>query len=212
MKLITMVLFYQAAGRLVLGFGSQASVAKGRTGFGLTAFKTGSTGESPESYFGDSVAGTAGKDPQTVRGPEVVHLARHAGTRKKWGIDNAHAHEYWFDNRIHTLGNIGVGGALHAALAPLSTKLIDVYAYEGVDVRAKVRPCKPVPYVEQKNSMPHINRKFLYVRSPIPYQRRSGTARPVSSICVVEWGSLPEPFTRLSPTPKPSSASTLRRR
>ena len=139
MKLITMVLFCQAAGRLVLGFGPQASVAKGRTGFGLTVFKTASPGESPETYFKKGVSAAAGEDPQGMRGPEVVHLSRHAGTRKKWGIDNAHAHEYWFDNRIHTLGNIGVGGALHAALAPLSTKLIDVYAYEGVDVRAKVR-------------------------------------------------------------------------
>lgn len=40
---------------------------------------------------------------------------------------------------IHTLGNVGLGGALHAALAPLSTKLIDVVAYEGQDVRQKVR-------------------------------------------------------------------------
>jgi hypothetical protein len=39
---------------------------------------------------------------------------------------------------IHTLGNIGFWGALHAALAPLSTKMIDLIAYEGIDVRQAV--------------------------------------------------------------------------
>lgn len=40
---------------------------------------------------------------------------------------------------IHTLGNVGFSGALHAALAPLSTKMIDLIAYEGRDVRQMVR-------------------------------------------------------------------------
>ena len=43
---------------------------------------------------------------------------------------------------IHTLGNVGFWGALHAALAPLSTKLIDVLAYGGQDVRQMVRKKK----------------------------------------------------------------------
>lgn len=47
--------------------------------------------------------------------------------------------EYWFDQRIHNLGNNGVMGALHAAVAALSTKLIDVLAYDGVDIRQQVR-------------------------------------------------------------------------
>ena len=59
--------------------------------------------------------------------------------RQKWGVDNTHPEEYWFDERIHTLGNVGFWGALHAALAPMSTKLIDVLAYDGVDIRQKVR-------------------------------------------------------------------------
>jgi hypothetical protein len=47
-------------------------------------------------------------------------------------------HEYWFDQRIHTLGNTGVTGALHAAMATLSTKVIDVLAYDGMDIRQDV--------------------------------------------------------------------------
>lgn len=64
---------------------------------------------------------------------KVVH-------RSKWGVDNAHPDEYWFDNRIHTLGNVGFFGGLHAAMAPASTKLIDLVAYDGVDIRKVVRP------------------------------------------------------------------------
>ena len=46
--------------------------------------------------------------------------------------------EYWFDSRIHTLGNIGIGGGFHAATTPLFTKLIDDIAYKGIDIRQEV--------------------------------------------------------------------------
>ena len=46
--------------------------------------------------------------------------------------------EYWYHPQIHTLGNAGIFGAIHAALAPLSTYIIDTVAYGGVDVRLKV--------------------------------------------------------------------------
>jgi trans-aconitate methyltransferase len=71
--------------------------------------------------------------------PEIKVVPHHALEHKKWGTDNDHAEEYWFDDRIHTLGNAGLGGGLHAALAPLSTKCIDIFAYSGVDIRAQVR-------------------------------------------------------------------------
>jgi ubiquinone/menaquinone biosynthesis C-methylase UbiE len=38
--------------------------------------------------------------------------------------------EYWEDPRIHTLGNSGVLGALHAGMAPLFTGMIDVLAHD----------------------------------------------------------------------------------
>ena len=51
---------------------------------------------------------------------------------------------YWFDERIHRFGNIGLGGRFHALVAPLVTNLIDRLSYDGVDVRkrahALIRP------------------------------------------------------------------------
>jgi len=48
------------------------------------------------------------------------------------------ATDYWFDRKIHTLGNTGLGGGLHAAIAPVSTRVIDRMAYDGVNVRQLV--------------------------------------------------------------------------
>jgi hypothetical protein len=31
---------------------------------------------------------------------------------RKWGVDNTNEDEYWFDSRIHTLGNCGFMGAV----------------------------------------------------------------------------------------------------
>jgi hypothetical protein len=45
---------------------------------------------------------------------------------------------YWSRPDIHTLGNVGTGGKVHAAVTPLATKAIDVLAYGGKDVRALV--------------------------------------------------------------------------
>ena len=48
----------------------------------------------------------------------------------------------WRDSRIHHFGNNGLGGAVHAVLAPAATRLIDVLAYGGMDVRATLRARK----------------------------------------------------------------------
>jgi SAM-dependent methyltransferase len=45
---------------------------------------------------------------------------------------------YWFNSRIHAFGNTGLFGGLHAAVAPLFTKLIDVVAYDGNPVRDEI--------------------------------------------------------------------------
>jgi len=70
-------------------------------------------------------------------------VARGASFRKRWeiGIFNApndYVDEYWYNPTIHSFGNIGIFGALHAALAPLSTKIIDMVAYDGEDVRSTI--------------------------------------------------------------------------
>jgi len=46
--------------------------------------------------------------------------------------------KYWFHPKIHTFGNTGFLGAIHAALAPLVTKLIDFSAYRGENVRITI--------------------------------------------------------------------------
>lgn len=48
---------------------------------------------------------------------------------------------YWFDPRIHNLGNAGPGGALHALVAPLATRALDAHFRQ--DVRARVRSRLP---------------------------------------------------------------------
>ena len=82
----------------------------------------------------------AGKD--VLVPPEVDDRSKphRASKHKRWGVDNKQNNEYWFDRRIHTLGNVGFLGGFHAACAPLSTKLIDIMAYEGKDVRNMVSP------------------------------------------------------------------------
>ena len=46
-----------------------------------------------------------------------------------------HTSPYYRDGRIHGFGNFGVGGRIHANLAPTISKLIDIVAYDGVDIR-----------------------------------------------------------------------------
>jgi hypothetical protein len=65
-------------------------------------------------------------------------VVKTAVARKKWGVDNTNPCEYWADSRIHTLGNVGFMGGVHAASAAFVTKVIDVIAYDGVDVRQQV--------------------------------------------------------------------------
>ena len=45
---------------------------------------------------------------------------------------------YYYNSCIHNMGNIGPMGAVHAALAPAFTKLIDQKAYNGVNVREEI--------------------------------------------------------------------------
>lgn len=45
---------------------------------------------------------------------------------------------YWYNPQIHSLGNVGILGALHAALGALSSHVIDNVAYDGIDMRFEV--------------------------------------------------------------------------
>ncbi len=55
-----------------------------------------------------------------------------------WRLGDNDNKKYWFNEEIHTLGNTGILGGLHAAMAPLSTKMIDLLAYNGINVREAV--------------------------------------------------------------------------
>ena len=45
---------------------------------------------------------------------------------------------YWNDPRIHTLGNDGFGGYIHSLVAPSITRIIDMYSYNGVNIRKEI--------------------------------------------------------------------------
>jgi len=47
-------------------------------------------------------------------------------------------YEYWNDPRIHNLGNTGLGGIIHANIAPIVTKIIDYIAYDGRNIRKEI--------------------------------------------------------------------------
>lgn len=45
---------------------------------------------------------------------------------------------YWYNNKIHNLGNTGFLGNIHALASPVITKFIDENAYYGLDIRKQV--------------------------------------------------------------------------
>jgi ubiquinone/menaquinone biosynthesis C-methylase UbiE len=45
---------------------------------------------------------------------------------------------YPFHPKIHNLGNVGLPGTMHAELAPTFTKLIDINAYNGRNIRQEI--------------------------------------------------------------------------
>ena len=65
-------------------------------------------------------------------------LKAKVSSHKNWSGDENDDNQYWFHEDIHTLGNTGILGGLHAAMAPLSTKMIDLLAYNGINVREAV--------------------------------------------------------------------------
>lgn len=45
---------------------------------------------------------------------------------------------YYYNPNIHNLGNIGVGGKIHATLAPIARRMIDHISYNGIDIRKDI--------------------------------------------------------------------------
>lgn len=88
--------------------------------------------------------------PSTPADTTVVDIAAinaAAGKAMDWAadkkvtdinIDCSTEDAYWYNPSIHGWGNVGLSGAVHAVLAPLSTWIIDRVAYDGEDVRSTV--------------------------------------------------------------------------
>ncbi|ALH23113.1 Methyltransferase domain protein containing [Chrysochromulina ericina virus CeV-01B] len=45
---------------------------------------------------------------------------------------------YYYNPKIHTLGNIGLGGKIHAFAAPFARRMIDQISYKGVNIREDI--------------------------------------------------------------------------
>jgi ubiquinone/menaquinone biosynthesis C-methylase UbiE len=45
---------------------------------------------------------------------------------------------YYYNPNMHNLGNIGIGGKIHAEFGPFITKFIDNIRYEGRDIRKEI--------------------------------------------------------------------------
>ena len=51
---------------------------------------------------------------------------------------NALSVPYYYNPNMHNLGNIGIGGKIHAEFSPYITKFIDNIRYEGRDIRKEI--------------------------------------------------------------------------
>tara|TARA_A100001011_G_scaffold399597_1_gene509014 strand:- start:1032 stop:1631 length:600 start_codon:yes stop_codon:yes gene_type:complete len=45
---------------------------------------------------------------------------------------------YYYNPNIHNLGNIGIGGKVHATIAPIARRVIDLISYKGVNIRQEI--------------------------------------------------------------------------
>jgi hypothetical protein len=104
--------------------------------------------------------------------------------RTRWGVDKDLDEEYWFNSKIHSLGNTGFKGALHAALALVATSLIDNLAYDGVNVRQLVRLY--YPQLIFRGTTVHTNsQSYLCYRLQPNWQQSLAMVSLVSWIFVV---------------------------
>ena len=56
---------------------------------------------------------------------------------------------YYYNPKMHSLGNIGLGGKIHAQTALFATKTIDAIRYKGRDIRKEIYQ----PYIDNNNSV-----------------------------------------------------------
>ena len=56
---------------------------------------------------------------------------------------------YYYNPKMHSFGNIGLGGKLHAFMAPFATRGIDMLRYDGKNIREEIMQ----PYVDQNKTI-----------------------------------------------------------
>jgi len=64
--------------------------------------------------------------------------------------------KYYYNPRIHNFGNIGLGGQLHALLAPHATKLIDNKCYNSINIRHKILSSYNQEFYKKHEKLPKI--------------------------------------------------------
>lgn len=60
--------------------------------------------------------------------------------------ENLYKNTYYYDPRIHNLGNIGVKGNIHSLLAPFASYFIDKLAYNNTNIRKNILNTIPDNY------------------------------------------------------------------
>jgi len=64
--------------------------------------------------------------------------------------------KYYYDPRIHNMGNVGLGGQLHSLLAPYATKLIDDKCYNSVNIRQAILSSYNQEFYNKHEHVPKI--------------------------------------------------------
>ena len=64
--------------------------------------------------------------------------------------------KYYYDSRIHNFGNIGLGGRVHALLAPHATKMIDNKCYNSINIRQKILSSYNQEFYKKYEKLPKL--------------------------------------------------------
>ena len=64
--------------------------------------------------------------------------------------------KYYYDSRIHNFGNIGLGGRIHALLAPHATKMIDDKCYNSINIRHKILSSYNQEFYKKYEKLPKL--------------------------------------------------------
>jgi len=64
--------------------------------------------------------------------------------------------KYYYDPRIHNMGNVGLGGRIHSLLAPYATKLIDDKCYNSINIRQVILSSYNQEFYQKYERLPKL--------------------------------------------------------